>query len=265
MYFLKQLEECERAADTQPKVGFWRLVWIGIAAAKDYRILLSYVAAFIYKGQEYIVIGPLIFISQRAYAPTPEGKEQGIEQANYLTQIGMIVVVFGAILFGYLADKNVSSVKITNVSMLFSLIAMLGIAIFNDITSAYCLLWAALWGFGMAGLVVGQMHLVSKYSQEDHRGTTFGIQALFQYGGLLLATLLGGWLFDTWTTWAHAYLMSICTVALMTIWVIVYLVWGCNEAEPASQEPQAVPTQQELTQNSPETVSPMKEASISVV
>lgn len=182
---------------TQPE-RFMELITKGIGAARDPGVLLGYGAAFVSRG-DLAIVGTFLALWINKY-----GVSSGIDAAEALGRASIIVGVsqlaafLGAPLFGIMADRmnRALVVAITNI---ISGLGYISLFLIEDPFGGAMFAAVAVAGAGNIGTVIATQVLIQQQAPAAIRGSVIGFFGLCGAVGILVATKLGGWLFDTWT------------------------------------------------------------------
>lgn len=192
----------------------------GFAAAKDPGVALAYMAAFISRG-DLAIVGTFFTLWVVTYGTA----QKGLPTAEALATAGMIIgisqtfAMISAPIFGMLADR----MNRANAVIIAVALASLGYGstIFvSDPTSPAIFIVAALIGVGEISGVIASGVLIAQQAPRDIRGSVIGIFSLCGTFGIMIATGIGGQLFDRWLPQGPFVLFS----ALGWVVVIVGLI-----------------------------------------
>lgn len=192
----------------------------GFAAAKDPGVALSYMAAFISRG-DLAIVGTFFTLWVVTYGTA----QKGMTTADALASAGMIIgisqtmALITAPVFGMFADRmNRANAVILAVAM--ASIGYGSTIFVSDPTSPAIFLVAALIGIGEISGVIASGVLIAQQAPRDIRGSVIGIFSLCGTFGIMIATGIGGQLFDNWLPQGPFILFS----ALGWVVVIVGLI-----------------------------------------
>ncbi|MEC9375638.1 MAG: MFS transporter [Pseudomonadota bacterium] len=172
------------------------LLKAGVQAAKDNpRIALAYSTAFAARG-DVLVVGTFGFLwTQQAAEDLGYGAVEGYKQGGFI-----LGVIFGSALLwspfmGYLMDKLD---RVTGVIIGFTLAAT-GYTLFgliDDPFSSAIIIPAIILGMGENSTIISGNSLMGQTAPPAIRGAVLGAFALCGAAGILVATSIGGRLFD---------------------------------------------------------------------
>ncbi|EFX60640.1 hypothetical protein DAPPUDRAFT_342230 [Daphnia pulex] len=142
-------------------------------------------------------------------------------KASILSGITQTAVMFAAPVFGWLGDRLYRPYAVL-------LAAILGLGSYlllytcRDPTAKILYLVAVLVGVGEMGIVVSSLSVVtSKAIPAAVRGSVSGMYSLCGTIGIMLASKLGGYLFDTWTSTAPFFIMAMGNVLAIVACALV--------------------------------------------
>jgi len=180
----------------------------GLRAARNPRIVLSYLAAFAGRSDNAI---KGLFISAWVMQVAPEA---GASVPEAMAQAGRLMGLMGAVtliwtpLFGLILDRlnRVSGMALA------MLLAALGYGSMGLITSPLdSAMWPAfvLLAVGQGSAIIASVTLVGQEASPQERGTVVATNGWFGAVGILIASLLGGYLFDVLGPWAPFVMIGI--------------------------------------------------------
>lgn len=199
----------------------------GLAAASDLGIRLAYSASFLARGN-LMIVGTFFTLWVTNYGTT----ELGLSRAEALVKAGMVVGVaqtfalFGAPLFGILADK-IDRVKALAIAALISAIGYSSTFFITDPLSTEMFICAIFIGLGEIGCIITSGVLIAQQSPEKIRGATIGMFTMFGAVGILFASVAGGYYFDAWRPAAPFVIFGVIAMAIF--------IWACliaNKVKP---------------------------------
>jgi MFS family permease len=172
-----------------------KLLLGGARAARNPRIVLSYFAAFAGRSDNAI---KGLFVSAWVIQVAPAA---GMAVPQAMGQAGKLMGLMGAVtllwtpLFGYILDKlnRVSGMALA------MLLAAVGYASMGLITSPLDnAMWPAfvILAIGQGSAIIASVTLVGQEATPAERGTVVATNGWFGAIGILIASLLGGYLFD---------------------------------------------------------------------
>lgn len=193
----------------------------GIFAAKDPGVALAYMAAFVSRG-DLAIVGTFFTLWVVTYGTT----EGGLSAADALASGGIIIgisqmaaLVFAPV-FGIMADRMD---RVTMVIIAVSLSAIgYGSTIFvTDPTQGFIFVSAILIGIGEISGVIASGVLIAQQAPHDIRGSVIGIFSLCGGIGIMVATGVGGLLFDNWKPQGPFVLFAVFSVIVAIIGIML--------------------------------------------
>ncbi len=166
------------------------------AAREDPGVALAYGAAFVSRG-DLAVQGTFVALWISRYC-----KDQGMPAEDVTTQIGAVGIIapITATLFAYFAGlicDRYSRVTATALMMLISSIAYLGMLFVQNPLGTHMKVMMGLMGVAEIGAFIASQALISQQAREDIRGSVTGFFGVCGAIGILVGTVVGGYLFDS--------------------------------------------------------------------
>ena len=192
----------------------------GLRAARDPGIALAYGASFVARGN-LMIVGTFFTLWVTNYGTA----EMGMSRADALARAGMIVgiaqgcALLGAPVFGILADK-ITRIRALIIALLISAIGYGSTLFITDPFTTGMIVCAALIGLGEIGCIITSGVLVTQQAPESHRGAVIGFFTLSGAVGILVASVVGGYLFDAWRA-SGPFVFFGGVALLVLIWAIV--------------------------------------------
>ncbi|KAI8052825.1 major facilitator superfamily domain-containing protein, partial [Syncephalis plumigaleata] len=190
----------------------YTLFWRGILAGKDPRVALAYITGFVARADS-IVVSLFITLWVNQYyidhqlcprAPSHENEDikvscrEAFRIASSLSGVAQVFALLGAPLFGFLSDRFSRGVSVM-VAGLLGCIGCFGFGLGSSPTAGINYFWMCLIGLGEIGTIVTSLALAGGYYvPADIRGSVAGVYSLIGGLGIMLASKLGGTLFDEW-------------------------------------------------------------------
>jgi hypothetical protein len=180
-----------------------KLVIGGLQAAKNPRIALAYFSAFVSRS-DFVVIGTFTVLWA-----TVAGIEQGLTAAQAVQR--------GAMLF-VLANTAALSFGAAVAAFVFGAMGFI-----DDPLSRSAMPWFAMLGIGQTSCFFASQALIGQEANIKERGSVIGLFGFCGAVGILLATSIGGQLFDSWKPSAPFVLISIANAMVFVFALIVRL------------------------------------------
>jgi MFS family permease len=210
------------------KIPLATLVREGFGAGRNPRVALAYASAFIARGDNVVVGAYLSLWVQQAGLANNLSAGEAQAKAAILIPIIMAGPLPIAALFGYFSDRidRVTSLIIA------SALGAVGYLAFGNLSSP--LLGSAIpigiiLGCGMITSVIAGQTLIGQEADPRITGSTLGAFNFFGSVGTLLATVLGGYLFDIWTEGAPFLMMGFGSSLVLIFAIYVRLRYGVSE------------------------------------
>lgn len=202
----------------------------GLAAAKDPGVALAYGAAFVSRGH-LLVIGSFLSVWINK-AGTLAGMTPGevTERIGMIVGISQGVALLAAPLAGWLADR-VNRVLAVIIIQAVAVIGFSSLWLVSDPFTGLMIGLTCIASAGQIGSIITAQVLVQQQAPPAIRGSVIGFWGLCGSLGILVATSLGGLLFDRWTEAGPFVMMGVLSL-LLIIWAMsVY-----NRVMPVHEE-----------------------------
>jgi len=202
-----------RVEKKQPVLATLR---IGLAAARDPRVLLAYLSAMVSRG-DLAVLSTFFLLWLTQY-----GMGQGLSAAEALAAgtkffgIAQVVATLWALVVIFFIDRF-DRVLALALAMVMASASYITIGMVEDPLGPGMYAAAAFMGVGEMSGILASQSLVGQVAAEKGRGAIIGVFSMFGAAGILLATSLGGWLFDAWKPSAPYLLVGIADGALAVV------------------------------------------------
>ena len=190
----------------------------GLTAARDRGIALAYGASFVARGN-LAIVGTFFTLWLANYGTL----ELGISRAEAMARAGMVIAIaqssalLSAPLFGLLTDR-INRVSALNLTLLLAFLGYGGTWFVGDPFAAGMIVCAVLIGMSEVGCIITSSVLIAQQSPERIRGAVIGVFNLSGAVGIMVASKVGGTLFDDWREAAPFILFGILA--------LVVLIWG---------------------------------------
>ena len=170
----------------------------GLEAARDRGIALAYGASFVARGN-LAIVGTFFTLWLANYGTL----ELGISRADAMARAGIVIAVaqgtalLTAPLFGLLTDR-INRVSALNVTLLLAFLGYGGTWFIADPFATGMLFCAVLIGMSEVGCIITSSVLIAQQTPERIRGAVIGVFNLSGAVGIMVASKVGGILFDGW-------------------------------------------------------------------
>ena len=190
----------------------------GLLAARDRGIALAYGASFVARGN-LAIVGTFFTLWLANYGTV----ELGISRADAMARAGMVIAIaqssalLSAPLFGLLTDR-INRVTALNLTLLLAFLGYGGTWFVEDPFASGMIVCAVLIGMSEVGCIITSSVLIAQQSPERIRGAVIGFFNLSGAVGIMVASKVGGMLFDTWREAAPFILFG--------LFALIVLIWG---------------------------------------
>ena len=190
----------------------------GILAARDQGIALAYGASFVARGN-LAIVGTFFTLWLANYGTL----ELGMSRAEALAGAGLIIAItqtaalISAPLFGVLTDR-VNRVTALNITLLLAFLGYGGTWLVENPFGLGMILCGVLIGMSEVGCIVTSSVLIAQQTPKRMRGAVIGLFNLSGAVGIMVASKVGGMLFDNWREAAPFVMFGVLA--------LVVLVWG---------------------------------------
>ena len=190
----------------------------GLLAARDRGVALAYGASFVARGN-LAIVGTFFTLWLANYGTT----ELGMNRADAIARAGMIIAItqtaalVSAPLFGFLTDR-INRVSALNLTLLLAFLGYGGTWFVENPFGAGMILCGVLIGMSEVGCIVTSSVLIAQQTPQRMRGAVIGVFNLCGAVGILVASKVGGILFDAWREAAPFITFG--------LFALVVLVWG---------------------------------------
>jgi len=205
----------------EQKKSMFEIAKEGFVAAKDPGVALAYMAAFVSRG-DLAIVGTFFTLWVVTYGTT----EGGLSATDALAQAGIIIGVsqltslLFAPVFGIMADR-MNRATMVIIALFISAIGYGSTLFISDPTTGLIYPVAILIGLGEISGVIGSGVLIAQQAPDDVRGSVIGIFSLCGAFGIMVATGIGGVLFDTWKPQGPFVLFSVFSLVIAIIGIVI--------------------------------------------
>ena len=205
---------------------------IGLAAARDPRVLLAYFSAMVSRG-DLAVLSTFFLLWLTTY-----GIGQGLSAAEAQAAgtkffgIAQIVATLWALVVIFFIDR-LDRVLALAIAMVLASASYITIGMVDDPLGPAMYAAAAFMGIGEMSGILASQSLVGQVSGEQGRGAVIGVFSMFGAAGILLSTWFGGILFDAWKPSAPYVLVGVADGVLALFAFALYFAGRRRTAVPA--------------------------------
>ena len=172
------------------------LVTSGIRCAKNPRILLSYAAAFVARGDQSIIGTFLPLWGTTAGIAMGMTPAEAVKKGMMIFIISQGAALLWAPVIGTLIDRW-NRVTALSVCMGFASIGYLSLGLISNPHEPGSIISFILLGIGQISAFLGSQSLIGQEAPKAERGSVIGIFNISGAVGILVITTLGGRLFDS--------------------------------------------------------------------
>jgi len=210
------------------------LIISGLQAAKNPHIAVAYFSAFVSRS-DFVVIGTFTVLWA-----TVAGVEQGLDVAEAV-QRGTILIVIAngtAMLWmpfmGFIIDRMNRTLALA-IGAAVAACAFTAMGLVEDPLSRGAMPFFAMLGVGQVSCFFTSQALIGQEAKIKERGSVIGMFGICGAIGILLATSVGGQLFDAWMPAAPYVLIGIANAVVFVLALVVYVVAPRSAKTPAAR------------------------------
>lgn len=198
-----------------------RMLVDGVKAGKDPGVALAYGAAFVSRANLSIV-GAFMTLWLSNYGTIESGMtaSEALTKAGIVVAIAQSVALFGAPFFGVLCDK-INRVTALLIALFISFIGYCSTYFIDDPFGNGMLVVVVLIGLSEIGAIITSGVLISQQTPVEKRGAVIGIFNLSGAIGILVSSVVGGYLFDHWNNSGPFVFVGFCALIVFVWGVIV--------------------------------------------
>ena len=201
--------------------NFLKLMETGVRAARNPRILLSYFAAFVSRGDLVIVSNFMtLWLIQVGTQDGLSIQESAKQAGLFLAMVQSFALVWAPCI-GFIIDRF-NRVMTIIIAVTLAAIGYINVGLMDDPFGPGMYVAAILLGMGEISGVLASQALIGQEAPNRERGSVFGTFGMFGAVGILIALAVGGQLFDSWRPSAPFLMMGIANVFLLVLAIYVY-------------------------------------------
>ncbi len=213
-----------KPSEARERDSLLQLVGAGLRTARENsKVALAYGTAFAARG-DVLVVGTFTFLwTQQAAEDLGLGMADGYKRGGMLVGVIQGAALLWAMVMGYILDKVD---RVTGVIVAFTLAAVGygSFGLMQDPFSNAILLPAILLGMGESSTIIAGNALIGQSAPAAVRGAVLGSFALCGALGILIATSLGGRVFDWFAPGAPFFQMGI--INALVLCGAIYVRWS---------------------------------------
>jgi len=206
----------------EERPGIRDLLMSGFHHARNPRILLSYSAAFIARGDQSINATFLVLWGTTAGIATGMDTAEAVKKGTIIFVIAQISALFWAPVLGSVLDR-MDRVTALAICMLLAAIGNLSVILLDNPLASYGIVIFVLLGIGQISVYLGGQSLIGQEAPKAKRGSVLGAFNISGAIGILLITSSGGRLFDTIDPRAPFVVVGVINVLLFVASLYVRL------------------------------------------
>ncbi len=187
-----------RAHATEERVPLMRQLSEGLAEAKRPVIALAYAASFVARGN-LAVVGTFFTLWATIYGTTvlDMSAADALAKGGGVVAISYAASLFSAPIFGIMADR-INRISALAVTLAISAIGYSSTYFIEDPFSVASIISLVLIGMAEVGCIITSGVLIAQEAPDRLRGSVVGVFTLTGAIGILIASVVGGYLFDHW-------------------------------------------------------------------
>ncbi|QYJ78834.1 MFS transporter [Shewanella acanthi] len=202
----------------EQKPSIFLLIYEGIKAAREPGIALAYGAAFVSRAN-LTIVGAFMTLWLSNYGTQEVGMTaaDALKKAGIIVAIAQSVALFGAPLFGILTDK-LNRVTALLIALFITFVGYCSTYLVSDPFGGGMLVVVVIIGLSEIGAIITSGVLISQQTPAEKRGAVIGIFNLCGAIGILVSSVVGGYLYDNWDQSGPFVFVGFCG--------LVVFVWG---------------------------------------
>ncbi|MEX0828410.1 MAG: MFS transporter [Haliea sp.] len=180
------------------KKGLFTHIKEGFGAAKDSGVALAYGASFVARGN-LAVVGTFFTLWASVYGTQNLGmtSAEAIAKGGAIVAISYVAALLSAPVFGILSDR-ISRVSSVSITMLIALAGYGSTYFVENPFSVPMMICLVFIGMAEVGCIISSGVLIAQQATPALRGSIVGVFTFCGAVGILVASIVGGVLFDTW-------------------------------------------------------------------
>ncbi|QIK38481.1 MFS transporter [Caldichromatium japonicum] len=194
----------------------------GFAQARNPRILLAYLAAFIARGDQSVNAAFLILWGNTAALAAGMDASAAIKNGTIIFVLVQVVALIWAPIMGPIMDRLD---RLTGLALAMALAALGNLAVIwmSDPRPGPALVFLILLGIGQISVYLAAQSLIGQEAPRESRGSVMGAFNVAGAIGILSITAIGGRLFDHIAPYAPFVLVGAINILLFGLCLIVRL------------------------------------------
>ncbi|NTV02120.1 MAG: MFS transporter [Chlorobiaceae bacterium] len=212
--------------EERPPLG--KLLVSGISHARNPRILLSYAAAFVARGDQSIIGTFVPLWGTTAGIAMGMPPAEAVKRGTILFIVSQGAALLWAPVIGPLIDRW-NRVTALTVSMGLAAIGYLSLVLIGNPLEPLSLVFFVLLGIGQISAFLGSQSLIGQEAPREARGSVMGAFNISGAVGILLITMAGGRMFDGMSPKAPFLIVGAINLLVMAAGVLLKVKEGKEE------------------------------------
>ncbi|MEC9375966.1 MAG: MFS transporter [Pseudomonadota bacterium] len=202
------------------RAAYRELIISGFHAGRNPRIAIAYASAFIARADMVI---KAMFLALWAIQA---GSQMGLRPDQAMARFGIMYVAmyavsfFSAPIFGWYIDK-VNRVTSMITALAIAAAGYLAMRLIDSPLELSSMPFLMLLTLGSSCMLKASLSLVGQEAPARERGSIISFSSMCGAVGILIFTLVGGRLFDSWAPWAPFYIAGVYQVVLLVFAIVV--------------------------------------------
>jgi MFS family permease len=191
----------------------------GFTAAREPVIALAYAASFVARGN-LAIVGTFFTLWASLYGTSQLGMSsaEAIAKGGAVLTISYVASLLSAPVFGILTDK-VSRITALCITLAIGALGYGGTYFLSNPFSVPTMICLVFIGMAEVGCIISSGVLIAEQASEGLRGSIIGVFTLAGAVGILIASIVGGLLFDHWQQTGPFVFFGIIS-AVVLLWAL---------------------------------------------
>ncbi|MDF3125323.1 MFS transporter [Rheinheimera sp. 1928-s] len=223
--------KARQSSDQEHKQSIVSLMVDGVKAAREPGIALAYGAAFVSRANLTIVGAFMtLWLSHHGTQEAGMTAADALKKAGIIVAIAQSVALLSAPLFGLLTDK-LNRVTALLIALFITFVGYCSTYLISDPFGGGMIVVVVIIGLSEIGAIITSGVLISQQTPAQKRGAVIGIFNLCGAIGILVSSVVGGYLYDHWDRSGPFVFVGFCG--------LIVFVWGLlvkNKIVPLNQQ-----------------------------
>ncbi len=184
-----------KPAGTEVRTPVIQLMTEGLLAARNLRIVLSYMSAFTARADMSIITIFMTLWVVQAASDNGASTAEATAQAGMIVGLAQIAAIIWAPIYGVIGDR-IDRLTLLVIGFAIATFGYGWVALTSDILSLMAIPGLLCLGMGLSSAQLGSTVLLAQEAPVRLRGSAFGMQSLCGAIGILALSLAGGRLYD---------------------------------------------------------------------